>query len=60
MKLIKNSNVEVVNQENKNFLADAYYPETKGKLPLVIFVHGYKGYKDWGAWSLMAEKFLFS
>ena len=21
------------------------------------FAHGYKGYKDWGAWNLMAEKF---
>lgn len=57
MKLIKNINVKVVNNENKTFLADAYYPETEQKLPLVIFVHGYKGYKDWGAWNLMAEKF---
>jgi hypothetical protein len=30
------------------------------KRPLVIFVHGYKGYKDWGAWDLMAEKFAES
>ena len=26
--------------------------------PLVIFCHGYKGYKDWGAWNLVAEEFV--
>ena len=25
--------------------------------PLIIFCHGYKGFKDWGAWNLMAEAF---
>ena len=24
---------------------------------LVIFCHGYKGFKDWGCWNLVAEKF---
>ncbi|MCB9189772.1 MAG: alpha/beta fold hydrolase [Flavobacteriales bacterium] len=24
---------------------------------MVIFCHGYKGYKDWGAWNLVAEEF---
>ena len=28
--------------------------ESKGT---VIFCHGYKGYKDWGAWNLVAERF---
>lgn len=25
--------------------------------PLVILVHGFKGFKDWGPWPLLAEKF---
>jgi uncharacterized protein len=25
--------------------------------PIIIFCHGYKGFKDWGCWSLVAEKF---
>ena len=25
--------------------------------PTVIFCHGYKGFKDWGCWNLVAEKF---
>lgn len=57
MKVIKQVNILLKNPETKDFLADAFYPETDEKLPLVIFVHGYKGYKDWGAWNMMAEKF---
>lgn len=57
MKLIKDINIKLQNSETRDFLADALYPDTDQKLPLVIFVHGYKGYKDWGAWNLMAEKF---
>lgn len=29
----------------------------KLKAPTVIFVHGYKGYKDWGAWNHMVPHF---
>jgi len=57
MELIKKLNIKLENAETRDFLADAIYHETDKKLPLVIFVHGYKGYKDWGAWNLMAEKF---
>lgn len=57
MNITKQQNITIQNPKTRDFLADAYYPETDKKLPLVIFVHGYKGYKDWGAWDLMAEKF---
>lgn len=57
MNIIKKKDILLINPETRNFLADAYYRESDGKLPLLIFVHGYKGYKDWGAWDLMAEKF---
>jgi len=55
MNLIKQKNI--ILQSDREFLADAFFPESKEKLPLIIFVHGYKGYKDWGAWELMGEKF---
>lgn len=55
MNLIKQKNI--ILQGDREFLADAFFPEFKEKLPLIIFVHGYKGYKDWGAWELMGEKF---
>ncbi|MDQ0780441.1 S9 family peptidase [Chryseobacterium sp. W4I1] len=57
MELIKEMNIKLQNPDTRDFLADALYPKAGEKLPLVIFVHGYKGYKDWGAWNLMAEKF---
>lgn len=44
---------------SKDILADISYDEkiTSGQ-PLIIFCHGYKGFKDWGAWNLVAEKFV--
>ncbi|WP_160139270.1 alpha/beta hydrolase family protein [Chryseobacterium sp. c4a] len=58
MNLTSEKNIYLENKEKKGFLADVFYKDTQEKLPLVIFVHGYKGYKDWGAWDLMAEKFV--
>lgn len=57
MNLVSEKNIYLENKETKGFLADIFYVETGEKLPLVIFVHGYKGYKDWGAWDLMGKKF---
>ncbi|HBN6701374.1 DUF1749 domain-containing protein [Elizabethkingia anophelis] len=57
MNIITEKNILIENPETKSFLADAYYLENEGKLPLIIFAHGYKGYKDWGTWGLMAEAF---
>ena len=56
MKLQKELNIRLDNPETKPFLADVFYPDADGKFPLIVFVHGYKGYKDWGTWDLMAEK----
>ncbi|MCK0123246.1 alpha/beta hydrolase [Gelidibacter sp. F2691] len=41
----------------KPILWDAFYKSTGTQKPLVIFCHGYKGFKDWGAWDLVAEAF---
>ncbi|MFZ4931024.1 alpha/beta hydrolase family protein [Chryseobacterium sp. Mn2064] len=57
MNLIVEKDIFLKNNETKGFLADSFYTESTDKLPLVIFVHGYKGYKDWGAWDLMGHKF---
>lgn len=57
MKINTDRNILIKNKETRGFLADAFYLKSPNKLPLIIFAHGYKGYKDWGAWDLMAEKF---
>ena len=43
--------------DKKPILWDAYFNNNSKQKPLVIFCHGYKGFKDWGAWNLMAERF---
>lgn len=39
----------------KPILLDTFYSEKFYNQPIVIFCHGYKGFKDWGAWNLMAK-----
>lgn len=47
-------------QYKKPILWDAFYKATHTQKPLVIFCHGYKGFKDWGAWDLVAKAFADS
>ena len=42
---------------NKPIVTDVFYKENKTRKPLVIFCHGFKGFKDWGAWNLVAAQF---
>lgn len=41
----------------KPMVADVFFNNTQQPKPIVIFCHGYKGFKDWGAWPFMAQKF---
>lgn len=43
--------------EEKPILWDAFFQPNGKRKPLVIFCHGYKGFKDWGSWDLVAEHF---
>lgn len=44
-------------EDKKPIIYDVYYNENQKPKPVVIFCHGYKGFKDWGAWHLVAEAF---
>jgi len=55
MKVVKNIPIE--GKHNKPILTDLIYKENNQSKQIVIFCHGYKGYKDWGAWNLVAENF---
>src|SRR5690606_20189124 len=49
---------QILHSENKkSILFDIYYKETIENLPIIVFCHGYKGFKDWGAWHLVAQTF---
>jgi dienelactone hydrolase len=55
MKQIRN--IQIPGKHGKDILADLFFNETGTKKEIVLFCHGYKGYKDWGAWNLVAEEF---
>jgi len=55
MKIIKN--IRINGKHNKPILTDLFFKESNQLKPILIFCHGYKGFKDWGAWNLMAENF---
>jgi uncharacterized protein len=51
----KTLNISISNPAH-NILADMYYNE-QNTGALVLFCHGFKGFKDWGAWHLVAKDF---
>lgn len=56
--MITKLNIQVKStQHNKPILTDVFYTKNNIKKPIVIFCHGYKGFKDWGAWNLAATEF---
>ncbi|TVZ26365.1 acetyl esterase/lipase [Gillisia sp. Hel_I_86] len=57
MELIKKNNIQITGKHDKPILTDVVYSKDTKPNPIVIFCHGYKGFKDWGAWDLMAEEF---
>jgi len=55
MKILKN--ILVQGEHKLPILTDLYFLEGTGPKPVLIFCHGYKGFKDWGPWDLIAEHF---
>ena len=51
----------VLRDHNKKpIVFDLFYKKNNIKKPIVIFCHGYKGFKDWGAWNLMGKEFALN
>jgi len=55
--MITNKNIIIQGKHKKPILVDVFLKDVKKKQPIVIFCHGYKGFKDWGCWDLAAEAF---
>ena len=53
----KNLNNVLEKENKKPILFDLFLKKDGKKKGVVIFCHGYKGFKDWGAWNLVAESF---
>lgn len=51
-------NIKIKNQDGNTINMDFRYTEkTDSKLPLLVFCHGFKGFKDWGCFPYMFDKF---
>ncbi|MBC6988632.1 alpha/beta hydrolase family protein [Hymenobacter sp. BT491] len=44
-------------RHTRPFAADARYVPTGQPKPVVVFVHGFKGFKDWGHFNVLADYF---
>ena len=53
MKAVKN--IVLKRKGDKPILIDTFLSSKSIDQPIIIFCHGYKGFKDWGAWDLMAK-----
>ncbi|GHC43838.1 alpha/beta hydrolase family protein [Ulvibacter litoralis] len=54
--LLKKQNI-LTAEAKKPICYDVCYREDETPKPIVLFCHGYKGFKDWGTWDLVAEAF---
>ncbi len=55
--MIKKESLSIKNNSGYNINIDFRYLEEQENLPLFIFCHGFKGFKDWGGFPYMFEKF---
>lgn len=57
MEIERIKNIPIPGKHGRPVVTDVSYVREGGKKPVIMFCHGYKGFKDWGAWNLMAEAF---
>ena len=56
--MIRINNIILESMHNhKHMLADIRYEVNGIKKPIIFFIHGFKGFKDWGHFNLIADYF---
>src|ERR1700744_3617981 len=55
--MIKKENFNIPGAKGRGMLADITYDTENRDVPVVIFAHGFKGFKDWGAHDMVAHYF---
>jgi len=55
--MITQSNFSLIGSDGKLILGDITFDEKNPNTPIILFVHGFKGFKDWGAHNLVARYF---
>ncbi len=52
------TNIVIKSCHGRNTVYDISIPQRDAKCPLIIFCHGFKGFKDWGHFNLISEEFV--
>ena len=55
--MIKKEEIVLTGGHGRKFLVDAVYKDTPELKPIIVFSHGFKGFKDWGPFNVMAKHF---
>ena len=55
--MIKKQNFNIPGAKGRGMLIDVTFDDAFKNAPTVIFVHGFKGFKDWGTHNLVAKHF---
>ncbi|GAC1307919.1 MAG: hypothetical protein NVSMB24_20700 [Mucilaginibacter sp.] len=55
--MIRKQNFNIPGAKGRIILIDVTFDDALKNAPLVIFAHGFKGFKDWGAHNLVAQYF---
>jgi len=55
--ITREKNIILQSLHGRPFLVDVHYKKDGRKKPIVVFSHGYRGFKDWGPYNLVADKF---
>jgi len=58
--IARNLNISIQDTSKRPIVMDLVYDSSIKLGPLIIFCHGYKGFKDWGAWPLLSEALAVS
>ncbi len=56
MKIEKAETIAINGLDNRKITLDICYPSKKGTYPVVLFCHGFKGFKDWGHFNWVSQK----
>ena len=51
-------NIIIPGKHGKPVVADLFYNAEIKNQPIVIFAHGFKGFKDWGPYDIIAKEFV--
>ena len=50
-------NIILPGADSKPIALDIFYKSNGGKMPAVVYAHGFNGFKDWGSFDIIARRF---